>query len=138
MKITTDLDSLHVVASGTKPTINVRMTITNDSNRDIVLRFSSGQQFDITLRNADGDEIRRWSDGMMFMQMLNETVMSPNGSETFAGDLLLLDRQEQPLPIGSYFLEFELKGSPAPEASAFQPLTIRSTIPLFVDKQMHI
>ena len=137
MKITTELDALHLVPSETKPTVNVRMTIANDSNRDIVLCFNSGQHFDIILRSAEGDEIRRWSDDMMFMQMLNETIISPNSSESFAGDLLLLDRQERPLPIGSYLLEFELKGSPAPEAGAFQPLKIRTILPLFIDRQVH-
>ncbi|QGX38251.1 BsuPI-related putative proteinase inhibitor [Permianibacter aggregans] len=136
MKITTELNALHLVPSETKPTVNIRMTISNDSNRDIVLRFNSGQQFDIILRSAEGDEIRRWSDDMMFMQMLNETIISPNSSETFAGDLLLLDRQEQPLPIGSYLLEFELKGSPAPDAGAFKTTTIKSILPLFIDQRM--
>lgn len=46
------------------------ITLTNQGDETIELPFSSGQQFEILVKNKDEDEVYRYSEGRMFTQAL--------------------------------------------------------------------
>lgn len=136
MIISTEIDGTHLVPDAAHPDVKLSLNIHNNGTKDVVIRFMSGQMFDIRLYDAKHTEIRCWSDEQMFMQMLQEVRISPGQSQQFSGELPLSHRDGKPLEIGSYFLEFEVTGSMAPEASAFTPTRIKTLTPIYIDQRM--
>lgn len=51
--------------------------LTNSTDEDLTLTFTSGQKMDLTLSNDSG-EVYRWSTGMMFTQAIEEVAL-PSG-----------------------------------------------------------
>jgi hypothetical protein len=60
------------------------VTITNSSSKKIELTFPSGQTHDVTVRDAMGAEIWRWSTGQMFTQSLRNRPLEPHASLTYS------------------------------------------------------
>jgi hypothetical protein len=48
--------------------IAVRLVLNNRTDRNLVLNFSSSQQYDFELRNAQGESVYRWSATRLFLQ----------------------------------------------------------------------
>jgi hypothetical protein len=57
--------------------ISLTLGVSNQTGREIELRFSSGQRFDFVIRDARGNEIWRWSEGRMFAQALGAETIGP-------------------------------------------------------------
>jgi hypothetical protein len=70
--------------------------LTNGTDADITLTFTSGQRMDLTLSD-DGGEVYRWSGDMMFTQAIEEATL-PAGA-TFP---YLLAAEPIDLPRGTY------------------------------------
>jgi uncharacterized protein YceK len=51
------------------------LTLTNKGSEDVELTYSSGQQFEITMKDEDSKEIYRYSEGKMFTQALVTEVI---------------------------------------------------------------
>lgn len=85
-----------------------RLTVTNGTGDDVTLAFRSGQQGEVVLRDPDGAEAYRWSEGMMFAQALTETPLAAGAAVTF--DLA------GPLDVapGTYALEAGVPSDPTP------------------------
>jgi hypothetical protein len=47
---------------------NFKFTVKNNAATDAVLEFSSGQQFEVTVMNENGEEVYRFSEGRVFTQ----------------------------------------------------------------------
>lgn len=62
--------------------IRVTMRLDAGSAGSVRLRFASGQEFDVVLRNAEGKAVWRWSDGRVFDQALHEKSFSNLWTET--------------------------------------------------------
>jgi hypothetical protein len=58
----------------------VRLTLTNRDADTALLRFATGQRFDVEVQDSAGRRIWRWAEGMMFMQMLGEIRVPPGDS----------------------------------------------------------
>lgn len=58
--------------------VRITLEITNRSPETVRLTFSTGQRFDLSLENASGREVWRWSDGRLFTQALGEEVLKPS------------------------------------------------------------
>lgn len=58
------------------------VTVTNGTDDPVDLEFTSGQRADVTL-TRDGEEVYRWSRGLMFTQDLATVTVPEGGAETF-------------------------------------------------------
>lgn len=76
--------------------ISMALRVENPTSDPLTLAFSDGQRFDFVVRDADGGERWRWSEGRFFTQAL--------GSETVAaGDSLVYEAtMEEGLEAGRY------------------------------------
>jgi hypothetical protein len=61
----------------------VVLTLTNPEADTAVFRFATGQRFDVEVRDADGQLVWRWAQGMMFMQMLGAVRVPPGDSVVY-------------------------------------------------------
>ena len=90
--------------NGKPPVARVRMTLRNHFLPPIGLEFPSGQKFDVTLTNEDGEEVYRWSDGKAFTLALVHTELR-HGERNWTVQVPLVDRSGTPLPAGYYQLK---------------------------------
>ncbi|WP_413379562.1 BsuPI-related putative proteinase inhibitor [Alkalihalobacillus sp. 1P02AB] len=68
----------------------VEMSLTNTGTEDAVLSFSSGQKYEITLTNVDGEEVYRYSADKMFtMAIIQEVIRA--GEELMLSETIELD-----------------------------------------------
>ena len=86
-----------------------RLVVSNPTDADQVLVFSTGQQGEVVLRAADGTEAYRWSEGMVFSQAVTEVPLPAGDEVTFS--------LTGPLEVapGGYVLEASVASDPAPE-----------------------
>jgi hypothetical protein len=66
----------------------IKMTLTakNTQKSDVVLRFSSGQQYDIEIRrgkNKNGEKVWQWAEGRMFTLALVNTTLQSGKTQTY-------------------------------------------------------
>jgi hypothetical protein len=93
-------------------TFNVKLN--NSGQEDAELLFSSGQQFEIIVKNQEGQEVYRYSEGKMFTQAIQEvklkageslewndewdlkkdSVLVPNGEYTVTVEVLAQSKEE--------------------------------------------
>ena len=92
--------------------IQVRLTATNTSKRNVYLRFTSGQRFDFSVYPiGKGDAVYTWSASRMFLQALGSLSLRPGQSQKFEASIG--DEMGQ-LPSGKYRLLARLTNSPRP------------------------
>lgn len=98
---TNDMTSiLHVMKVGDK--MRFELSLTNETSERVVLLFPSGQQFEIVVRDQNGDEVYRYSEGKMFTMAIVTKEMAPG--ETLVWE----DEWEEAVP-GSYLVTGELQ-----------------------------
>jgi hypothetical protein len=56
------------------------LTVHNPAAEPRRLTFSSAKTHDVTVSRADGEQVWRLSDGLVYIQMLTEIVLPPHGS----------------------------------------------------------
>jgi len=77
-----------------------RLTVRNDGERPLELRFESGQTAEFVV-TGDGEPVWQWSDGRMFTQQIRHETLSPGDETTAEG------RWSDP-PAGRYTVEATL------------------------------
>jgi hypothetical protein len=64
--------------------VGFEFVVHNAGSDPVEMQFSDAQTFDVVVERADdGEEAWRFSEGMMFAQMLQEQTLSPGETETF-------------------------------------------------------
>lgn len=86
------------------PEVLARISLRHSGPDPLRLVFSSGQTFELLLRNERGDIVYRWSEGMAFTQAIR-TVEFPPGEKNWVVAVRLADKAGAPLPEGSYTAE---------------------------------
>ncbi len=70
--------------------IRATLRVRSQAADDIVLRFGSGQRYDLVIER-DGTVAWRWSEGMFFIQVLGQERLAPGEeisySESYEGEL---------------------------------------------------
>ena len=61
--------------------IIMTLKIFNSTQEDIVFHFNTAQRHDFIIKDEEGNEIWRWSEGRMFAQMLGKESLGPNNLE---------------------------------------------------------
>lgn len=100
--------------------IQIELKVVNEDERDHTLAFTSGQRYELLLRNAHGSEVYRFSDDRVFMMAITYEEFSPNEKKSFLEQINAAE-----LPAGTYTLEAELlvaaiDNEPLPEGEAFR------------------
>ena len=81
----------------------VRMLVTNNQEQEASLDFSSGQKYEILLKNEAGEVEYRYSEGMMFTMALIHEPFEAGETKVYE-ERIALDS----ISAGSYVLEAEL------------------------------
>jgi len=87
------------------PLLTARLTIHNVTAAPVTLQFSSGQQFDLAIREAGGGQALQWSAGKFFIQSLTRVELGPGEARSFPVELRLAGRSGKTLPEGRYTAE---------------------------------
>ena len=59
--------------------VDLTLQVVNRGPRPVTLKFRDSQRYDFLIRNAQGQEVWRWSANQMFAQMLGQETLSPDG-----------------------------------------------------------
>jgi hypothetical protein len=106
------------------PVMQARLSIRNTSSLPVTLPFSSGQQYDLAIRDAAGRQVFLWSESKAFIQVLTQFDLNP-GEKTFVIEVSLADRTGKALPQGRYTVEGWLTTIGGKQYSATLPFEIR-------------
>jgi hypothetical protein len=85
------------------PTAQARLVVRNGTQFPVEFTFPTSQRFDFIVRDARGQEVLRWSDGRVFLQVVGRDTLA-NESRSYSADILLKSREGKPLPAGFYAL----------------------------------
>jgi hypothetical protein len=85
------------------PTARATLVVRNTTAFPVEFTFPTSQRFDLIVRDAQGREVLRWSDGRAFLQVLGQEILQ-NESRRYAADIVLQSREGKTLPAGSYSL----------------------------------
>jgi hypothetical protein len=90
----------------------VELILTNPGTDTTVLRFATGQRYDVEIHDTAGVVLWRWSEGRMFMQMLGQLAVPPGETVSFRVPA------RAPAQPGRYVLagRIPVRGSPVLEA----------------------
>lgn len=86
------------------PLMNVRLTLRNTHPQPLELTFTSGQRFDIQVRNEAGVNVATWSANKLFPAVIGMEKIGP-GEMNWTAQLPLQDGQNKRLPAGKYIAE---------------------------------
>ncbi len=67
--------------------IEMKLSIVNNSKNSVTFNHSSGQKFDFVLLGADKSELYRWSDGKAFTMMMTSSKIEAGKSIEYTGSL---------------------------------------------------
>ncbi len=102
-----DLTNLQFSLTTDKPAyavgepVNIVFTLTNPTEREIRIQFTSSQRFDFVVRR-DKTEVWRWSNGRMFSMMLTTMVLKPQSSKSHTAVWAQKDNSGRPVSPGRY------------------------------------
>jgi len=85
------------------PTAQVMLVVRNTTGIPVTFTFPTSQRFDFIVRDAFGKEVLRWSDGRMFLQVVEQETLL-NESRHYPAEIILKDRDGEVLPPGFYTL----------------------------------
>ncbi len=60
-------------------TIQVTLQVANPTAEPVTLTFATSQRFDLAIETEGGQELWRWSRGRLFLQVLGEEPLVPEG-----------------------------------------------------------
>ena len=92
--------------------VSLTLAVTNTSRAPVTLTFGSSQQFDFTVRRADGASVWTWSADRSFLTVITSRTLA-------AGETVTYSAQWTSAPPGTYVATGSVTGSPRPaDASA--------------------
>lgn len=91
--------------------INIILSIKNTSATTQVLDFNSGQQCDFSIKDRNGAEVWRWSDGKFFTLSFTSYAIAPGATHTIQITWNQLITDTGPvIPVGNYTIEADRIG----------------------------
>lgn len=91
-ELSTDL-ALNQTVYAASDTLTARLSIRNsDPGNPGMLSFSSGQMYDLEIRDGDGDVVRLWSRGKVFPQVISELEIQDQKEYVISVPLVKLAR----------------------------------------------
>lgn len=89
----------------TQDQANFTFSLTNVFDTAAHLVFSSGQQFELVVKDAEGTEVYRFSDGRLFTMALIYEELPPGASLTWSDVWDLKDKDGRPVAPGRFQAE---------------------------------
>ncbi len=86
------------------PRLTARLTLRNTTDKPLTLDFTSGQRYDLEIRDDKGAVVLRWSDGRAFIMVLGRETIGP-GEKNYVIIVPLADKAGRPLAQGKYTAE---------------------------------
>lgn len=80
-----------------------RYTVNNDTDESMTFNFTSGQRFDYTISNEQGEELHRESAVSMYIQALGEETLEPGGSLEYEFEIPPLELDPGVYTIRAWF-----------------------------------
>jgi hypothetical protein len=111
------LDNASYTASPTRGVARARLALRHTGPDTLKLDFTSGQEFDLTIRNSKGEAVYQWSSNKLFAQVLHSLEI--NGEKDWALSFPL-----DQLAPGSYTAEGFLTNIPARSYTSTVAFTI--------------
>jgi len=90
------------------PSIDVFMTLSNNSSQPLNYTFPSSKTFDIYIKNQFGEVVTSWSKGKFFLTVITNLTILPGESYTFGGKVELTTFDNTFIDPGDYILSIEL------------------------------
>ncbi|WP_349409721.1 BsuPI-related putative proteinase inhibitor [Pseudalkalibacillus sp. SCS-8] len=87
----------------------------NQTEKPLELEFTSGQQYDMWIKNESGETVFHWGEGKMFTQALKKETIEPGGKRTFTVAIPELDP-------GTYNVRFKVTSVPSFETTFKQTI----------------
>lgn len=81
--------------------VKITFTVENKSDKDISIDFPTGQRYDIWIEK-DGNEVWRWSHGMMFTQAFGKMALKAGGKKTYEQIWQQVDNDGKQVSPGTY------------------------------------
>lgn len=78
------------------------LSVENLGTQPHELTFNSGQRFDIRVEDMSGSKVWQWSDGRMFIQLIETVVIEPGKSISFDAEWPLENSAGNPVNPGEY------------------------------------
>jgi hypothetical protein len=103
--------------------LKITFTIVNTSDRLLPFKFSSGQNFDLVVVNASGNEVWRWSRDQYFTSVVRSEALRPQGSWKYEATWNHSDNSGNAVPPGEYRLRGVVASEP-PLESGYLSYTI--------------
>lgn len=113
------------------------LKLTNNSEEEVAIAFSSGQQYEIVVNDSEGEEVYRYSEGQMFTQALIEETIEPGGELTWIEEWDYTGTEGR-LEEGEYeaivsLIVHEINGETVDSVPFFKTLSI--TVPETVEEE---
>ncbi|MCC7174777.1 MAG: hypothetical protein IT159_06240 [Bryobacterales bacterium] len=83
------------------PRLTARLTLRNTSDKPVLLDFSSGQRYEIEIKDEKGAVVYRWSEGRGFPLALGQETIGP-GEKNYVAVIPLAVKSGRPFPQGRY------------------------------------
>lgn len=87
------------------PIVRAQIRLLNESPEELRLDFSSSQRFDFLLEDERGKVVFRWSDGKIFLPVLEREIVKPGEALIYEATFSLPDSTRGILPAGRYVLK---------------------------------
>lgn len=108
------------------------LTLTNVGSEDVELLFSSGQQYEITVKDENNQDVYRYSEGKMYTQALETKVIKTG--EKINWNVEWDQKEEgQFLPNGEYTVTAEVLAKPSDETITIDKEQFQHTISMSID-----
>jgi hypothetical protein len=82
--------------------ISIHFDIKNTSEKDLLITYGSGQQYDILIYNEQHEEVYKWSHNKAFTMALITRQLDKSGQLVFYEEWNLKDNKDTPVPAGKY------------------------------------
>ncbi len=104
ISFTLTLDRAAYAAKLAPAVMTARLTLRSTHSEPVTLQFSTGQRYDLALKNEAGEVAYRWSDGKVFPLVLGSETIGP-GEKNYAVEVRLAESGDIPLAPGRYTAE---------------------------------
>jgi hypothetical protein len=115
--VSADNPKVDVAVTKSEAGYQIRMTVTNISDKLLPFRFSSGQTYDFIVQDGSGKEVWRWSSGNFFTQVMRSDSIRGSGKWQFDIVWDQTDSNGTRVPPGQYRVVGIIKSLPPVQAA---------------------
>lgn len=115
----------HLYLPGAQPAeMLARLTVRNSRLEPLTLNFGSSQRFDLSIKDEQGREVYRWSEGKAFLLVFGSEQLG-TGERNYVISVPLVSRSGAALPPGRYAVEAWVTNIAPPRLEAKAGFEIR-------------